>query len=384
MSVLKSLKQTFKNSSRIASIVAGVFALATLSAFFVVQTPDVQAQSEADLRQETEQLQEAIADNEAILVELDHEIDDLEDRLLLLETEINLAQQKIALTAANIERLTQEILETEAELERQKGILNETLITLYIEGDVSTMELVFASDNFGEFFQEQQYLESLKVSVQDSADKVADLKDELDKEKLDQEELQAKQEENKSILDARRGEQANLLERTRGEEAAYQQVVSELENDLIEAQKELEALLATQNFVSLGQVSAGDIIGYAGSSGYSTGPHLHFAVYDNGSFQNPYAGGGQMTYGLIWPLPTVSTGAITQLFGCQSHIVYVTSCGGGSWLHAGLDVSAWYGEPVAAAGDGDIVFRGWLGGYGNAVIIDHGGGVQTYYAHLNE
>ncbi len=91
-----------------------------------------------------------------------------------------------------------------------------------------------------------------------------------------------------------------------------------------------------------------------------------------------------MNYGLIWPLPTVSTGAISQLYGCQSNIVYLTSCGPGSWLHAGLDVSAWYGEPVVAAGNGDIVFRGWLGGYGNAVIIDHGGGLQTYYAHLNE
>ena len=249
---------------------------------------------------------------------------------------------------------------------------------------MSTLELVFASDNFGEFFAEQQYLESLKVSVQDSADRVEELKDQLDEEKTGQEELQEEQTENRDTLKERQTEQTDILARTQGEEAAYQEIVGELQNDLVEAQRELEALLAAKNFVSLGKVTAGDVIGYSGSSGFSTGPHLHFAVYDNGSFQNPYAGGGNMTYGLIWPMPTISTGSISQLFGCQSSIVYLTSCGAGSWLHAGLDISAWYGEPVVAAGDGDIVFRGWLGGYGNAVIIDHGGGVQTYYAHLNE
>lgn len=363
---------------------AGLLILSILLSFIAVGQPKVQAATEAQLRAETEQLEQDIKDNEAVLSDLEHEIDTLNGKLRQLNTEITIAEQKIRLTDKRIQELTRELAETEKELQRQMGILDETLIALYIEGDVSTLELVFSSDNFGEFFQGQQYLESLKVSVQESAAKVGVLKDEIAAEKKRQEALQAEQQANRTVLQERRSEQATLLERTKGEEETYQEIVSNLQNSLVEAQQELEDLLAAQNFVSLGAVKAGDIIGYTGSTGYSTGPHLHFATYDNGSFTNPYAGDGVMNYGLIWPLPTVSIASISQGFGCQSDIVYLTSCGGGSWLHTGLDVSAWYGEPVAAAGSGDIVFRGSLGGYGNAVIIDHGGGLQTYYAHLNE
>ena len=377
-------KLTITRKQRAYGALACLFVISFILSFISVGQPSVEAATEAQLRAETEQLEQQIKDNESILQELEGEINTLNDKLRQLGTEITIAEQKIRLTDKRIQELTLELERTEKELERQMGILDETLITLYIEGDVSTLELVFSSENFGEFFQEQQYLERLKVSVQESADQVAILKEEITVEKQKQEELQKTQESNKATLQGRKSEQQDLLARTEGEEAAYQQIVEGLENALTEAQKELEKILAAQNFVSLGSVNAGDVIGYAGSSGYSTGPHLHFATYDNGSFTNPYAGNGNMNYGLVWPLPTVGTESISQLYGCQSSIVYLTSCGSGSWLHSGLDISVWYGWAVVAAGDGDIVFRGWLGGYGNAVIIDHGGGLQTYYAHLNE
>ncbi|HZN16378.1 MAG TPA: peptidoglycan DD-metalloendopeptidase family protein [Acidimicrobiales bacterium] len=70
--------------------------------------------------------------------------------------------------------------------------------------------------------------------------------------------------------------------------------------------------------------------------------------------------------GLAWPLK----GRITSGFGRR-------------WgrLHAGIDIAAPRGTPIHAARAGKVVFSGWMGGYGNAVVISHGGGFATLYGH---
>jgi murein DD-endopeptidase MepM/ murein hydrolase activator NlpD len=79
-------------------------------------------------------------------------------------------------------------------------------------------------------------------------------------------------------------------------------------------------------------------------------------------------GGRVSGSGLRWPVG----GPVTSEFGSR-------------WgrLHAGLDISAPSGTPIRAAKDGDVVFAGSQGGYGNVVIVDHGGGLTTLYAHMS-
>lgn len=346
-------------------------------------TQNAEAVTEAELRAKTQALEDKIKKNKEILEEKENQVDTLENKVNALQAEINIASDKIEVTAIKIRDLKRKLKQATEELERQKAILSENLRTLYIEGDVSTLELIFSAENFGEFFQEQQYLERLKISVQDSADKIKALKERIESEKKKQEKLQSQQKAQRNLLASKRNEQQQLLNKTRGEEHAYQNLVANLRDQLHEAQKELQAFLASQNFVSLGWVNAGETIGYVGNTGYSKGPHLHFSVYDNGQFIDPVASYGQMINGYQWPLPTVGWDSVSQWYGCVApYDWYVTKCGNGNSLHTGLDVAAWYGEPITAVASGDIVYRGWYGGYGNVVIIDHGGGVQSYYAHM--
>ncbi|MEO1223741.1 MAG: M23 family metallopeptidase [Pseudomonadota bacterium] len=68
---------------------------------------------------------------------------------------------------------------------------------------------------------------------------------------------------------------------------------------------------------------------------------------------------------------------ITSTFGGRRHPIY-----GSARMHSGVDFDGDYGDPVSAAGDGEVSFVGWSGGLGNTVRIDHGYGITTVYAHL--
>jgi murein DD-endopeptidase MepM/ murein hydrolase activator NlpD len=84
----------------------------------------------------------------------------------------------------------------------------------------------------------------------------------------------------------------------------------------------------------------------------------------------------EMSYGppSIWPV----RGLVTSPFGVRT-----SPYGEGPEMHAGLDIAAGYGAPVAAAGGGQVVFAGREAGYGGLVIVDHGGRTNTLYGHLS-
>ncbi len=78
------------------------------------------------------------------------------------------------------------------------------------------------------------------------------------------------------------------------------------------------------------------------------------------------------TSGFQWPV----NAKVTSEYGYRIHPVY-----GRRRLHSGIDIGAAGGTPIAASNDGVVIFAGRQGGYGNTVIIDHGGGITTLYAH---
>ena len=77
----------------------------------------------------------------------------------------------------------------------------------------------------------------------------------------------------------------------------------------------------------------------------------------------------------IWPC----TGPITSYAGWRTHPVFGTTR-----YHSGIDIAVDTGTPIKAADSGTVVYAGWMGGYGYAVMIDHGGGLVTIYGHNSE
>ncbi len=79
--------------------------------------------------------------------------------------------------------------------------------------------------------------------------------------------------------------------------------------------------------------------------------------------------------GFLWP----TQGPVTSGFGIRRHPIF-----GIQHMHTGVDIGAVWGAPVLAAGDGQVIYTGWFGGYGKIVVVDHGEGLSTLYAHLLE
>lgn len=76
---------------------------------------------------------------------------------------------------------------------------------------------------------------------------------------------------------------------------------------------------------------------------------------------------------LAWPL----NGTVTMQYGSRVHPTFKTKI-----FNSGIDIKAASGTPVKAAGPGEVLYQGWLRGFGQVVIIDHGGNLSTVYAHL--
>jgi len=78
--------------------------------------------------------------------------------------------------------------------------------------------------------------------------------------------------------------------------------------------------------------------------------------------------------GLLWPV----SGRISSGYGWRTHPIFHTR-----EFHTGIDIAVPYGTPIQAALDGDVLFDGWMRGYGRLVILDHGNGLSTTYSHLS-
>jgi peptidoglycan DL-endopeptidase CwlO len=143
-----------------------------------------------------------------------------------LNSQISSLQQNIVNTQSQIDSLQAQIEQAQKELDHQKQVLGENIKTMYLEGDISTLEVLASSKDLSDFVNKQEYRNSVANKVKDSVDKINNLKVQLTKQQRQQQDLLADLQNQQAQLQAQQNQQAQLLAYTESQKATYDQQIS--------------------------------------------------------------------------------------------------------------------------------------------------------------
>lgn len=271
------------------------------------------------------------------------EIQKLSDKIAGYESENAKLGTQLADLEKSINETTSLLSSVTEEYNKREEQLRERLVTIYEEGELSYLDVLLSSSSLSEMLSRYYVMQEIAEYDNELIDKVAEEKNtiELSQKKLENETTQVK------ILKARAEQTEIVLKNTKTLQEGYITQLSESEkkiNDEIEKYKIENAKLEAK----LQELSSN--------------------IED---FQIQYTGGD-----MIWPIAKAGT-YITSSYGNREHPI-----SGIIKLHQGIDIgNAGFGAPAVAALDGVVTYAGWLGSYGNCVMIYHGEGITTLYGH---
>lgn len=284
-------------------------------------------------------------------------VTEYEEKIKTLNNEISSTDSEINKVKKSIEENTTEIEKAKKEQELKQEILGERLRNIY-KSNLSDkfLYMILESKNFGELFSNIANIKTLVKTDNKLIEEIEALKNEL-------EVRQAELETSKSTLDRKKAE---LLSK----EKTLNEVKSEHENTLNTYKSqlsELEELEAEKNAELKSLADREDEIEKEIQSYFTPTPTPTPSTSSTTS---------NSSSGFIRP---VASSSITSSYGPRVHPVT-----GQYKVHTGIDFAASTGTPFVAAKDGVVTAAEYHPAYGNMVIIDHGGGFSTLYAHASQ
>lgn len=178
----------------------------------------------------------------------------LQNELNALNAEINALQNEINLKEAELAKINDTIAKTEIRLENQKKLLAANLRSMYLEGQVSSLEMIASSKSISDFIDKQEYRNKIREQVQKNITEIKQLKEELAKQKTEAEHVLADQKAQRTVLADKQSTQRTLLAQTQGQEAAYQNLSRQKTSEIAG----LRAAQAAANRSAGGKVVPGD------------------------------------------------------------------------------------------------------------------------------
>lgn len=160
----------------------------------------------------------------------------------VLNSKINSLQSAIVATQTQIDNLQVQITTAQADLDKEKELLGINIKTMYLEGNVSTLEILASSKNLSEFVNKQEYRNSVSSKVTSSVQKINSLKAELQQQQREQQSLLKDESAQQTQLQSDQSQQASLLSYTEGQKAAFDSQIKS-NNSQIQSLRAQQALL---------------------------------------------------------------------------------------------------------------------------------------------
>lgn len=212
----------------------GILAISLLIVFghYINFSPvSVLAESAQD---EINRLMQENSSNQSELERLKVEAASYQDAIDQMQAQIADLEAKIQINIAEQARISEEISKNEAELAKQKSLLGKNIKAMYLDGNVSTLEMLASSNDLSEFVDKQQYRNSVKDKIVEMLDKITELKHQLNAQKEQVDKLINEQNNQREKLAISKNDQTQLLSMNQGQQTEFNNKIKTNSNRLQE------------------------------------------------------------------------------------------------------------------------------------------------------
>lgn len=322
-------------------------------------------------QQYIDELQKQVNSIQAKIDLMNEGIAEVQSQINVVDGEISGLEKQIKKLEDDIERLDNEIVKKQQEIADTYTRLGQRMRALYLAGPTSDIQLILSSDSFeyDAFLAQIELLNrisehdnNLVASINEGIEEIERMQEEI-KVSIKERDADVKTlEEKKAELNEKKAEQVKAREKVQVEE-------DKVQADMDVILKYVAGLNAeSEQYKRLNEDAQKKIKDYERK--------IVELIRDEGS-----KGGGTVSSGMIWPFQYNNT-YISSVFGSRT-------LHGVTRNHNGIDIcvsGGTSGKTISASAAGKVIASyksGYNGGYGLYVIIDHGNGVQTYYAHCS-
>jgi murein DD-endopeptidase MepM/ murein hydrolase activator NlpD len=283
---------------------------------------------------------------------LEARVGDVSLRLQTLDTDLGLHEKRLHALNALFALQTERFTFLKEQYQRAIRTLNARLVSIYESDQASALDVFLGAGSIQDAVDQVQYLTEIGDEDRRVAAEVAAAKAQVRAARVKTKKLRATVQSETAIISARTAQTRDVRDELVGAQSDLQSVKQQKLVDLSQLNAQQRAEAGEIDALQVVSDQIGARIRAAQAQHASSGPSA-----------TPSAAG------LVWPV----SGPVTSPFGWR-------------WgrMHQGIDIGVPYGTPIHAAAAGTVIYCGWEEGYGNFVVIDHGGNLATAYGHQSQ